>query len=285
MQLRSLYFFIAIAFCSTSLAQNLAGVWEGSFLLNGSRKQKMNVRLELMETDGEYIGIVSSRGFDKNTAFGCDYLVGGRMYDGKMSLVKKEVMRGVAMSKTDCAFFEELYLLVSKNGTRTEVNGRWYWRGDAFDSFSAVKTDSVVSEFTKDEIGEYIQDLYNQFEERSMFLKPENRLYQKVSEIEVDSTDILLEFSSTDKNEHDSISVLFNGDAIANDHDLSKKPLRIRLKELTPGMNDIIVISQSVAQKKLKIRLVLKQGQTSNEYTLEPGFIRNSLLLLKREQN
>ncbi|MEJ8843089.1 hypothetical protein WG954_11930 [Lacibacter sp. H375] len=285
MQLRAFLFLIAIGFSSTLPAQNLAGVWEGNFLLNGSKKQKMSVRVELMETDGEYIGIVYSRGFDKNTSFGCDYLVGGRLYDGKISLVRKEVMRGVAMSKTDCAFFEELYLTVSKNDAGPQANGRWYWRGDEFDSFSAVKTDSVISEFTKDEIGDYIQDLYNQFEQRNILLKPENRLYQKFGELEIDSSDILLEFTSIDKSVHDSITVLFNGDVIANEHDLSKRPLRIRLKELTPGVNDIIVISQSVAQNKLNIRLSVKQQQLVKEYTVEPGFIRNSLLLLKRKEN
>jgi hypothetical protein len=285
MQLRAFLFFVVIIFSSTLPAQNLAGVWEGNFLLNGSKKQKMSVRVELMETDGEYIGIVYSRGFDKNTSFGCDYLVGGRMYDGKISLTRKEVMRGVAMSKTDCAFFEELYLTVAKTGTAAQVSGRWYWRGDAFDSFTAVKTDSVISEFTKDEIGDYITELYNQFEISNVLLKPENRLHQKVAELEMDAADVLLEFTSPEKNKHDSITVFFNGDVIANQHDLSQRPLKIRLKELPVGLNDIIVISQSVAQTKLKIRLLLKQGGIANEYILEPGFIRNSLLLLKRKEN
>ena len=57
----------------------------------------MNVRVELMETDGEYIGIVYSRGFDQNTTYGCDFLVGGRIYDGKISLVRKQVMRLVLL--------------------------------------------------------------------------------------------------------------------------------------------------------------------------------------------
>jgi len=245
----------------------------------------MSVRVELMETDGEYIGIVYSRGFDKNTSFGCDYLVGGRMYDGKISLTRKEVMRGVAMSKTDCAFFEELYLTVTKTSSPAQASGRWYWRGDAFDSFSAVKTDSVISEFTKDEIGDYINELYNQFEVNNVFLKPENRLHQKVAQLEIDASDVVLEFTSPDKNKHDSIAVFFNGDMIANQHDLSQRPLKVRLKELPAGLNDIIVISQSVAQNKLRIRLLLKQGGITNEYLLEPGFIRNSLLLLKRKEN
>lgn len=283
MKARALLFFIALSFSSVLSAQNLAGVWEGNFLLNGNKKQKMSVRVELMETDGEYIGVVYSRGFDKNTSFGCDYLVGGRIYDGTISLVRKEVMRGVAMSKTDCAFFEELYLTIPKNNTEKTLTGRWCWRNVECDAFTASKTDTVVSELAKDEIDSYILDLYSQFEQRNMLLKPENRLYQKISELEVDSTDILLEFTSIDKNIHDSITVLFNGEVIATEHDLSKKPLRIRLKELTPGVNDIIVISQSIAQNKLNIRLNVKQQQLAQVYTLEPGFIRNSLLLLKRK--
>lgn len=244
----------------------------------------MNVRVELMETDGEYIGIVYSRGYDQNTSFGCDYLVGGRMYDGKISLVRKEVMRAVAMPKTDCAFFEELYLTVAKNDTGKQVKGKWYWRSKEFDFFSASKTDSVISELTRDDIGDYIQDLYKQFEERNILLKPESRLYQKAGELEVDSSDILLEFTSIEGNIHDSIIVLFNGEKVAISNSLAKRPLRIRITQLAPGVNDIIVISQSIAQNKLKIRLLLKQGEFINEYTLEPGYIRNSLLLLKRKQ-
>lgn len=284
MQPRSLSFFIAIAFYTTSLAQNITGVWEGSFLMNGKKNQKMNVRVELMETDGEYIGMLYSRGFDQNTTYGCDYLVGGRIYDGKISLVRKQVMRAVAMSKTDCAFFEELYLTIPRSATETSINGRWYWGEDAYDAFSAVKTDSVISDLTKDEIGDYIQDLYSQFEKNNVLLAPENRLYQKVSELEVDGSDILLEFTSTDNNKHDSISVFFNGDLIANEHDLSKRPLKVRLKELPPGSSDIIVISQSVAQNKLNIRLNVKQQDQSHVYVLEPGYIRNSLLLFKRKE-
>jgi hypothetical protein len=285
MQLRVFLFLITILLSSLLPAQNITGVWEGSFLMNGRQKQKMNVRVELMETDGEYIGIVYSRGFDQNTSYGCDYLVGGRIYDGKISLVRKQVMRGVAMTKGDCAFFEELFLTIPKSAAETRINGKWYWRGDAYDAFSAVKTDSVISDLTKDEIGDYIQDLYSQFEKNNVLLQPENRLYQKVSELEVNSSDILLEFTSTDNNKHDSISVFFNGDLIANEHDLSKRPLKVRLKELPQGSSDIIVISQSVAQNKLNIRLIVNHQQQSHIYMLEPGYIRNSLLIFKRKEN
>jgi hypothetical protein len=285
MQARALLFFIALSFFADLSAQTLAGVWEGSFALRGSKKQKMNVRVELMETDGEYIGVVYSRGFDKNTSFGCDYLVGGRVYDGKISLIRKEVLRGVAMSKTECAFFEQLYLTLPNNDAETILTGRWYWGNDDFDIFSASKTDSVISETTKDEIDNYIRDLYDTFEKRNVLLNPENRLYQKAGELEVDSSDILLEFSSITANIHDSIIVLFNGEEVASSNNLTKRPLRIRLTKTAPGLNDIIVISQSIAQNKLKIRLLVKQQQQTQEYVLEPGFIRNSLLLLKRKEN
>jgi hypothetical protein len=285
MKARALLFFIALSFSLELSAQTLAGVWEGSFALRGSKKQKMNVRVELMETDGEYIGVIYSRGFDQNTSFGCDYLVGGRVYDGKISLLFKDIQRAVAMSKTECAYFRELYLTLPKNSSETTITGKWYWRGDEFDTFTASKTDSVVSELAKEEVDTYIKSLYDTFEKRNVLLNPENRLYQKAGEIAIDSTDIILEFSSIDNSKHDSISVLFNGDLIANDHDLTKRPLRIRLKGPVPGVNDVVVISQSIAQNKLNIKLVVKQHGSLYEYTLEPGFIRNSLLLLKRKEN
>lgn len=284
MQLRAFLFLIAIVFSSTLLAQNLAGVWEGNFLLNGNKKQKMSVRVELMETDGEYIGILYSRGFDQNTSFGCDYLISGRVNNGKINLVKKEVMRGVVMSKTECAFFESLYLTVPANDTVKQVKGKWYWRSEEFDFFSASKTDSVISELTRDEIVNYIQELFDQYEKNNVVLKPESRLYQKVGEFEVDSSEVLLEFASIEGNIHDSIIVLFNGEEVAISNSLAKRPLRIRIKETAPGLNDIIVISQSFAQNKLKIRLQVKQQQHTQEYTLEPGFIRNSVLLLNRKE-
>lgn len=285
MQLRAFLFLITILLSSLLPAQKLSGVWEGSFFMNGSKKQKMNVRVELMETDGEYIGLVYSRGFDNNVTYGCDFLVGGRIYDGKISLVRKETMRAVAMGKGECAFFEELYLTIPKNDTTTLINGKWYWRGEAYDAFSAVKTDSVISDLTKDEIVNYIKDLYDQFEKNNIYLKEENRLYQKVTELEVDSSDILLEFTSAEKNKHDSITVFFNGDLIADAHDLSKRPLKVRLKKLPQGLSDVVIISQSIAQNKLKIRLLVKRGEFTDEFTLEPGYIRNSLLLFKRKEN
>lgn len=282
MKARGILFFIALSFSLELSAQTLAGVWEGSFALRGSKKQKMNVRVELMETDGEYIGVIYSRGFDQNTSFGCDYLVRGRIYDGKISLTRKDIRRGVAMSKTECAFFEELYLIVPKNNAEKTLTGRWCWRSEECDAFTASKTDTVVSELAKDEIDSYIRDLYDQFEKKNVVLKPESRFYQKVDQLEVDSTDILLEFSSIETGVHDSIIVLFNGEEIATSNSLAKRPLRIRLKQLVPGLNDITVISQSIAQNKLKIRLQVKQQQQTHEYTLEPGFIRNSMLLLNR---
>ena len=285
MYTRAMLLFNAIVFCSTLFAQNITGVWEGSFLLHENKKQKMNVRLELIESDGEYIGVLYSRGYDRNTSFGCDYIVAGRVANGRICLNVKEVKRGVAMSKTDCAYFKELCLSIPKGNSVKKLAGSWCWRTQECDDFTASQTDTIISELSKDEIDNYVQELYEGFEKNQVVLQPENRLYQKVAQLEVDSSDILLEFNSAGNNQHDTISVFFNGDLIAEQHDLSKRPLKIRLKELPTGSSDIIVISQSVAQNKLNIRLTVNHQQQSHVYILEPGHIRNSLLIFKRKEN
>ena len=245
----------------------------------------MSVRLELLENDGNYVGVAYTRGFYKNESYGCDYVLSGRMYNGEISLVKKDVRLAVNMLKSECEIFEALYIVFSAKNNGAQLRAKWFWGNGAFDSFVAVKTDSVVSETAKDEIDSYVKDLYKQFEENNVILEPEDRLHRKVAALEVDSSDIMLSFSSINKNLHDSITVMYNGNIIAQARSLSKQPLVIHLKKPESGINDLVVISNSVVQNKLSLRLLVKQQQKEYTYTIEPGFTQNSLLLLNRKQN
>lgn len=283
MQLRTFFFYCILLLCTAAQAQNPIGVWEGSFNVRGNKKNKLNVRMELMQTEDQILGIITTRGFEKNTAYGCDYLVLGSMKDKKLRLARTSVRRGVAMSKTDCSFFKQLELQMNKPDTAKTITGAWIWGDDGRDVFTAVKTDPEISESAKDEINEYVEEMYNSFEQTNLYMIPAERLNQKVTELTADSTEILLEFYSAEKSINDSISVFLNGDPISSNYHLFQKPLRIRLQQVDSGMNELIVVSESIGKPTLQLRFIVKQGTQIQEFKLTPGFVRNALIRINRK--
>lgn len=283
MQLRTFFFCSILFLCTVLQAQSVIGVWEGSFNVRGNKKNKLNVRMELMQTDDQILGIITTRGFEKNTAYGCDYLVLGSMKDKKLRLARTSVRRGVAMSKTDCSFFRQLELQINKPDTAKTITGAWIWGDDGRDVFTAVKTDPEISESAKDEINEYVEEMYNSFEQTNLYMIPAERLNQKVTELTADSTEILLEFYSAENSINDSITVFLNGEPISSNYHLFQKPLRIRLQQVDSGMNELIVVSESIGKPTLQLRFIVKQGTQIQEFKLTPGFVRNALIRINRK--
>lgn len=287
MQLRAFLFFIFFTFCLTLFAQNITGMWQVGFALAGEKTiREINVRVELMEGEGEYTGVIYTRGLDKNTVYGCDYVVAGRLrlHDGVVSLVRKSVVRNVGIVESECEFFDRLELVLPYRGEAKKLKAYWYWQDAKFESFSITKKAAVVSEIAKEELDTYKQAMYESFENNNVLLLPKNRLPKIVAELDVDSSDITIEFSSVEQSPNDSIEVSINGKVIRRNHDVSKKTLRLQMKPVADSINRIVVISNSVVQPKLKIRLYIKQEQKVWEYTLEPAFTRNAVVLLNRKQ-
>jgi hypothetical protein len=283
MYLRTFFFYSILFFCTALQAQTVLGVWEGSFNVRGSKKNKLNVRMELMQTENQVLGIITTRGFEKKTVYGCDYLVTGNLHDKKLRLTRASVRRGVAMSKTECGFFTQLELQVNKTDTATSITVAWIWDDEERDVFTAVKTDPEVSASAKDEIYAYVEELYNSFEQTNLFMAPAARLNQNITEFTADSTELLLDFYSVEKSMHDSISVFLNGDTISSNYYLFQKPLRIRLQQIDTGMNEIVVISESVGKPTLQLRFMISQGTLTKEFILTPGFVRNAVVWINRK--
>lgn len=283
MQLRT-FFFCSILFLFTALqAQSVIGVWEGSFNVRRDKQNKMNVRMELVQTQYQILGIITTRGFEKNTIYGCDYLVAGNLNDKKLSLKLTSIRRGIAMSKVECAFFQQLELQVNKPDTAKTISGAWIWNDEEQDMFKAVKTDEDISESAKDEINAYIDEIYNSIEQNNLYLEPTGRLNQIVTELTADSTEMLLEFYSTENSLNDSISVYLNGEPVSSNYQLFQKPLRIRLQQVDTGMNEILVTSGSTTKPSLQLRFIVKQGTQIQEFKLTPGFVRNALIRINRK--
>jgi hypothetical protein len=92
MQLRVFLFLSFLGFAFSAFAQNYTGVWEGHFYLR-NKKHKMNVRIEVTEKENELVGVISTRGFENNTSYGCDYIVSGWVEKNKLILRRKNVQR------------------------------------------------------------------------------------------------------------------------------------------------------------------------------------------------
>lgn len=241
--------------------------------------------MELMQTESQILGVITTRGFEKKTVYGCDYLVAGNLYDKKLRLTRTSVRRGVAMSTTECGFFTQLELQLNKTDTATTITVAWIWGDEERDVFTAVKTDPEVSASAKDEIYAYVEELYSSFELMNLFIEPAARLSQNITEFTADSTELLLDFYSVEKSIHDSISVFLNGDPISSNYHLFQKPLRIRLQQIDTGMNEIVVISESVGKPTLQLRFILSQGTLTKEFILAPGFVRNVVVWINRKQD
>ncbi len=276
--------FLALLFSIQLHAQKIEGVWEGTLIIRGDVKTTMRIRMEIVEKDSSYFGILYSRGVDKSTVYGCDYFIAGSLQKNEIVFKRQKVQRAVAMNEYACSMFQLLELGYRKKDSAETLQGKWVWRGDREDIINCTKVSDAISDMAQDEISGYVKDLYEEYESSGILLAVEDRLPKKILELPVDSTDVIVEFSTIDSSTHDSISVYINGNFIAEVHDLARKPLRLRLKELGPGTNDLLVVSASRVQPKLNIQMeIIYQGEL-NVYTIQPGFVSSSLVLFNRKE-
>lgn len=287
MQLRAFLFVVSILFCSTLVAQNITGMWLGNFELIDKTKQKINVRLEIVEIEGEYMGVVYTRELDKNTVYGCDFVVAGqlRLHDNVLSLIRKSVVRTVNTYKGDCEALERLDLVIPITKDFKKIRVRWYWQNGTSEKFSITKKADAFPAMAKEEPDTYKREMYEAFEKNNILLLPQKRLEKIAAELDVDSSSILLEFNSAEPGTNDPIEVSVNGEVQRRNQEVSNKTLRLQMKPFADSITKIIVVSNSVVKPKLKIRVFIQQQQKVWEYTLEPGFTRNAVLLLKRRQD
>jgi hypothetical protein len=265
--------------------QNLQGVWEGKLNLENKRDKNMSIRLELLQQDSNNIfGLLYIRGLEKNTIYGCDYFVTGFYEFGKLNFKWQNVQRSIAMKENDCKTFERIIVGYKEKNSKQIIEGNWVWENGNTDFISCEKVDDAISDMANDEITNYMKEVSDQYETLGILLPVKERFTKKIFNLQVDSSDVVVEFSTIDSSKHDSISVYFNGNPITELQFLKQKPLRIRLKELLPGLNDLIIVSESVLQSKLKISMkIIYEGEV-NLMTIRPGFANNALVQIIRKQ-
>lgn len=271
MQLRTFLFFFFIAFAFAAVAQDYTGVWEGHFYLHG-KKSRINVRIEVTQKDEKFIGFVSTRGFEKNTAYGCDYVVYGLADRNKLRLKITNVRRGVAVKITDCSSLDWVELSLKENDTSNISKSRWCWIDSSINTFTATKTATEVSELAKEEMKsvKYSSELSRDYvsDEKRMYSRFSGNLGVKW----VENKELSIVVTPVDKNTKARITVTVNDNIVADYFDLSKSVLVIKLTDI-PEICKIEFINNSDKKYKLEMNVLISQEEMKEELnvTVFPG--------------
>jgi hypothetical protein len=263
-------------------AQSLTGEWEGVVKLNNRGSRTMNFRLELLEGDKKIYGVFYTRGTEKGTVFGCDFIVSGQLVMNYFWLKPVHLQRAVAISKEECGYLDNLTFFLSKNDT-TVLKGTWIWVSGATSDFTCKKVSNDVSLTARDELEDYKKRLYTAYEEQKVLLAPAERLNVPVKVITVDSTTTTVDVFSADKDPADTVDIYINDELIIEQAPLSVKPVRLVLQSLDPGENELILINRSKVKSSVKLLVRISSKQDDLNFETVPTFTKNMVILFKRE--
>ncbi|RXK62418.1 hypothetical protein ESA94_05260 [Lacibacter luteus] len=286
MQLRLFLFLLSLSFACSVPAQNFSGVWEGSFFMNGKKKQKMNLLIELVQQGNAFMGVVNVRGLEKGTIYGCDYVVAGKVTDNVLVLTRRKVQRAIAIDYNDCVLLKHIELYFDRKDSSNVVRGNWVWSEEEAEEFVAQRTGAEISESAKDELNKGLQGRGDAYEEKLRKERTEReRMNKKIDELTVDSLPIILTVSLLQKTPKASIAVLLNSRQIAEDFNLSANVFDMRFRFVNQKSFYIDIINTSNDKQKLPVKIVLQQGSFSKEWNIEiEADGGNVWLLLKRRQ-
>ncbi len=276
MQLRTLLFLSFLSFAFSATAQDYTGVWEGHFYLV-NKKRKMNVRIEVMQQEKELVGVISTRGFENNTAYGCDYIVAGQIVKNKLVLYRTSVQRGIAMH--DCASFSIIELTLDKTDTSTAAKAQWFWTNDSKEAFGLKKTATEMSEIGKEEIADEERKRISRKENREKFKQIHWSETTTIDELQVNSKAIVITVSSVEKDPKATLSAFVNGKMVALNSNLAKNVLVIRIEDVALH-NRVVFLNNSATGEQLDIKITFQQGKKTKEWITSIEALDNSLLLL-----
>jgi hypothetical protein len=267
-----------------SIAQKKSCVWQGKLRLPGGAVKEMSIKLELVMDGINCAGVLYTRGVDKGAVFGCDYIVTGSHINEYFNLRQIKIIRSVLVGNAECDAFNKLILRHQPKDTLMNVTGTWFWKSEDEAAMNLTSVNDEISETTLDEISAYRTEVYKFYEEKSIFLIPAERISHLYYETEVDSTDLIIDITAPASSKADSLQVFFNGESITDSYPLTSGQLRLRIKSIPPGMNELIVINTSQKLSKHFFSIGFTQhGKTKNS-TGEISFVRNALFILNRRE-
>lgn len=276
--------FLTAFLFQASFAQVPGAMWQGKIRLETGRKQELTFRLELLTEGNRYFGMLYTRGSEKGSVYGCDYIVDGLYAGNLLELRKLKVVRSVGVPSDDCDEFGFLRLRNKEGDSMSVLSGQWFWLSTDYLPISCTKISNEISPIAIDEIVAYRAEVYNFYEEKKVYLPPEQRWNKLVYQTEVDSTDLIVDLVSASASVNDSVQIFFNGEAIADSYSLNKGQLRFRIRAIEKGENEIVIINTSAASSKIFFNIgFTQQGKTKNS-SGEISFVRNAVFILKRSE-
>lgn len=265
-------------------AQQKSIVWQGKLRLQGGASKEMNLRLELIMEGPNCIGVLYTRATDKGLVFGCDYIVNGLYLNNYFDLRQIKVIRSASVNSSECEQFEKLSLQHSTKDSAMSLNGKWVWKSDELIPVNFIKLSDEISEMALDEITTYRKELFQMYEEKSIYLSPADRLSEVVYQTEVDSTDLVVDIAGTASGSQDSVQVFLNGELITQSHALTVGQLRLRIKAIAKGENELIVVNSSATSSKLFFSIGFTQNGKTKTSGGEATFARNAVIMLNRKE-
>lgn len=264
MQLRAFLLFCLLSSAFSSVAQNYSGVWEGYFYMRGNH-QKMNVRIEIIQQGYSVSGMISTRGFQKNTTYGCDYIVHGWFEENRLVLGLENVQRAVAITQKDCASFKQVELALNSKDS-TIAKGYWFWIEDSKEVFVLKKMATEISEIARDEVDPIISRRFG-------------AETKKIDQLRVDYRTIVITVSSAAKEQGAPLCVRLNGKALATNFNLAKGALVIKLEDIE-AINRVVFLNNSGNGEQLDVKITFQQGKKKKVWVTSIDALGDVLLEL-----
>jgi hypothetical protein len=265
MQLRAFLFLCFLSFAFSSVAQNYSGVWEGYFYQR-TKKHKINVRIEIIQEGNWVWGAISTRGFEKNTAYGCDYIVHGWFEKNSLTLGLENVQRAIAITKKDCTSFNQIELSLNSKDSVNTAKGRWFWIDDSKEVFVLKKTATEISEIARAEIDEMIKRTSG----------PETK---KIDQLKLNGRSVSITVRPVVKDPKAPLCAWINGNVLVKDFNLAKNGLVIKLDDIAP-VNRLVFLNNSTTGERLDVKITFQQGRKKKEWITSIDPLGEVLLVL-----
>lgn len=252
MQLRAFLFLSFLSFVFSASAQNYTAVWEGSFLTNS--KNKVNVRIEVVQNGNSLHGVVTTSEFEKNTDQSCVYVVPGSISRYALTLEMSRTQRASSIRNDGCSAFRKISWFVVERDSVNTTSAVWYGTDGSSQDFVIRKTATEVSKKAR---------------EKMKVLKVEDGDHpafpEYLGERLVENKEISIIVTSVEKKSKAPITVTLNGRALAENFDLSENVLVLRLKDIAQ-VNNVDFINVSTRKSWLDVKISFQQGTEKKDW-------------------
>lgn len=241
--------------------------------------------LELEEdSSGRSWGVMYLRGFEKNMVIGCDYLVVGFRKDDRVSLAWQKVIRQVNLNSETCGWLRSMTAIMKSGKQGQALEGNWYSQNYTTSHFVSSRTSGEISSSSQEEMAKYADELFTYFENNGFYLPPDERKVDPVAEVVSDSAELALEIRSRLNRSGDSISIYLDGEKAISQHDISSKPLRLKIQLPDSSGTQVVFVNESLQRHTLKLTLSWIVEGKRQVLDIQPSHSRNLLFIIQRRK-